>query len=457
MGGPIDPKLREAARDMLARMGGGAASDRAADAARVERAVLDVTIDGRTELVSVSVRDGKLVCTSSDGKSDGPYVRAALRMLAGEASAMIATTTAAGMAATILIDAAADGGEVGSLATESGRGSLLPGTVRTAPGSEPAPPPLTDRAALGRALDDLVTAVVRVGVREAHGSPSTEEAVQRLVEAAPSPLPLGVARFVGRLRAALASHDVQTTAVLLEGAARLASDVTVAKPTGLARRRIVSWLGASGDGEDEVERLFDRVLVEVGREWLAGIERSSIERRYLVDVQTGEVFREERARGGAGASVGPCPRLVTVGLAEAEEGAQPRRIRLLQYAVSWVVGSDEWARVAASAVRRFDALASTYRSSLTEFPGLVEPVALIAPAGWSKEEGAAPHDAEGLHLPIARADDPAGALALEQLLASQGDPSWIAGRLVDAGGTLMVVPCSAAFAHHDATAVRRLR
>jgi hypothetical protein len=181
----------------------------------------------------------------------------------------------------------------------------------------------------------------------------------------------------------------------------------------------------------------DRTLLEVSREYLHGIERAGIERRHLVDLDSGEVFREERARGAAGASVGPCPRVVQVGLGEMEPGASPRRLRLLQYAVANEIKTEHWTRLLDVAQRSFGSLAREYRSALSSYPGLAEPFAVLAPKSLRREDLAL-LDAEGLPLPLVRSAEG----FTEALLRFVGDdePDWVAGRLIDAAGTLLLVP-----------------
>jgi hypothetical protein len=317
-------------------------------------------------------------------------------------------------------------------------------------------PATADRLALASALEDVVTSVVRLGARKADGAPSVQDAIERLVEAAPDPLPLGIDRWIGRLRSALARRDVDTLARVLDGAARVSEDMQSNEPGTQALRRIVSWLGATQDMAGDVEPIYERVLVEIGREWLAGLNRSGIERRYLVDLGSGDVYREERPRGELAASVGPCPRIVSVGFAEVELGAQPRRIRLLQYAVSPNVSEEDWSQIVDASARSFAPLARTYREALDAFPGLAEPFALLAPSRCDTEDGLLPYDNEDVPLPIAHADDPGGAAALEAL-GQQTKVEWLAGRLIDAEGRLMLLPCAAATQQEGTWTLHRVR
>lgn len=400
----------------------------------VTRAVVEVIAEGRTELVSVVLLDGELRCVASDGRTAGAHVVAALRLLAGEGEGVVD----------------GEGSRRFGGGPKAARDSSAGAVRAEEPGKEAKPKP----QALAEALLDVLTATVRVGVDDARGSPSVTSSLDRMRAACPDPLPLGVSRWIGRFHAALSDSAPLRVAELLEGASLLADDLRAERPGADARRRVVAWLG--GHRHTDVEVLHERTLLEVGREWLAGLSRSGIERRYLVDVDDGTVYREERARGGQ-ASIGPCPRLLSVGLGEAEIGPEPRRLHLLQYVVTNDVDSEVWAKVAASATRRFGPLTERYGRSLATFPGLVEPFALVAPARIEQDDDAAvPLDDEGAALPLARGDDPIGAAALSELARAR-DVDWIAGRLVDHAGQLLVVPISAATRRDGRTALERIR
>jgi hypothetical protein len=388
----------------------------------ITRLTVDVALDGRSELVTFSLRDGELVWSSTGGE---PYVAAALRWL-----------------------------------------SESPSPEAPARISEPSPrvsrPPEPDvtpeahaaRNRLAEALDDVVTVLVRAGVGGAD-SLSVAESLERLRREAPLPTPGGLSRWLGRLKAALDGRDVVLVARLLEGATRVAEDLRQDKPSAEARRRVVAWMGASGELVGGVERISDRVLVEVAREQLASSERGGLERRHLVDLHDGEVFREERSRTSPVASVGPCPRVISVGLAEVEDGPAPRRIRLMQYAVSLELGAEELTRIESNAYRQFAALADRYRELVQAHPGQAEPFTVVAPRTYSSS-GPVCHDDEGQPLPLARADDPAAIEVLDRVLPA-GGPRWVAGRLVDVDGALMMVPCAVAVPEGDRVRFVRLR
>lgn len=394
----MSEELRQAAARALTELGGG-------EAGEVTRVTVDVEVDGRTELVSFKLADGALQWSSSGG--DGPHVRAALRWL-----------------------------------VERGA-ELPPGPVRTAEGEEaprvswtPPAPDADPKERLADALEDVVTTVVRAGVAAA-GSPSITESLDRLRKEAPQPTPGGLARWVGRLRIALDRADPDLVSRLLHGASGVAEALRQPRPTRAVRSRVIGWTGGVRD-RVALERLSDRTMVEVAREALPTSERGGIERRYLVDLHNGEVFREERSRSTPRTSVGPCPRTVQVGLAEVEDGASPRRLRLMQYSVSPSVTAEDLRRLVSHGYRRFAALADRYREWVDAHPGQSEPFAIVTPRRWSTRGDPVAYDDEGAPLAFARADDAAAVEVLGQYTGMT--PLFVGGRLVDSEGALMMVP-----------------
>jgi len=64
-------------------------------------------------------------------------------------------------------------------------------------------------------------------------------------------------------------------------------------------------------------------------------------------------------------------------------------------------------------------------------------------------------DGEDDPLPLARAEEPTLVAALDDVLRST-EPAWVFGRLVDADGTLMMVPLSVAIVQNGMTIIRRV-
>ncbi|MFK7990656.1 MAG: hypothetical protein AB8I08_31830 [Sandaracinaceae bacterium] len=407
--------LRQAAQQALQGM------PSEGDEGDIRRLTVDVEMGGTSELVTLRLQDGKLSWTST-GAPEGPHVRAALRWLATDEPAPASAMRSAGEQRISLVPP--EGPEVHTTPT---------------------------RGQLADALSELVTVLVRAGVSEG-SSPSVSESLERLAREAPTPMPLGLSRWLGRLRGSIERKDVGDVAALLDAAGRLAEDLLRDKPAPAARRRIAGWLG--GDMAS-VERVSDRRLLEIARERLPGVDRSSIQRRYLLDVQNGEIFCEE-STGRTRASVGPCPRVCEVGLAEVEQGSSPRRIRPMQYTVTLGLSPNQLTRVEETGYRRFAPLADRHRQALTELPGQAEPFVVIVPARFRSGELPVAFCAEGSPLPFSRVDDPSAVEVLAKISESQS-PRWIAGRLVDVEGALMMVPCSVGVAGAEGPRIVRLR
>lgn len=395
----------------------------------VVRLTLEVKVGDKSELVAISLEGGQLKCTSTGGD---PFVHAAIAWLAN-------------LGATVEPSPPTTGGDMKS---------AVRAVVSVEPPPEAREEEPTARARLADAVEDVVTSMVRAGL-EHPDSPSVTESLARLRKEAPLPTPLGLARWLGRIHECMEKGDHRQATRLLYGASRLAADLRAPKPGPKARRRVVGWLGATGE-LGTVERISDRTLFEVSRYSVPTSERGGIERRHLVDLRNGEIFREERSRSHSAVSVGPSPRVIQVGLAEVSLGPAPRHIRLMQYVVNPSPPPDALARLKATAYRRFQALADRYREWLSAHPGQAEPFAVVAPARWSGDEVPVAYDDEGQALPFARADDPAAVELLRKVTPPTG-PSWVAGRLVDAEGGLLMVPTGVAVGSGKLTRFIRLR
>ena len=380
----------------------------------VRRLTMDIDVDGRVEMVTLSLRDGELQCVSSDGQNDGSHVIAALEFVAG---------------------------------LEQRDDSQPPG-VEAAIGRRSLEPP--QQSDLAGALDELLIAVTRVGIDKALYSPSVDAALESVVEVAAEPTPPGLGRFIGRLRQEVLSGQPRRAARILEGAARLADALRVESRTEASEECIRAWLGARPGSVPELELLYDRTMVEVAREWLAGTQRASVERRYLIDLTTGAIYREDRPSQAA-ASLGPCPRQIHVGLAEVEPGPTPQRIRVLQYEVRPEVPTESWERLHQVARRSFAQLLETYRRAVQAYPTLAEPFALVAPYRVEHDDGFIAIDSEGHRLALERTERRGSVLAFYDLLNQGIEPTWLAGRLTDVGSTLCISPFAFATRNHDYT------
>lgn len=410
-------ELKQAASLALSRRYG----EREAPVGSVERLALDVEVAGARELVSFAMRSGALSWSCSCGIAECSHAHVALGLLADRAAA--------------------------APIVQTGKHAL----VRTAPAdrrtvaytqqSAQASPSL-----LSETLRDLVTAVVRSGLASGL-SASIEEVLERLIAAAPVPLPLGISRFIGRLKKSIAERDADEAARVLHAASQLADDLASEAPQANTRARVLSWLGSLAHELPTAARMTDLRLVEIARELLSGVERAGVERRYMVDPTTGLFYREERAPSGQDASLGPCPRQLTELLALVEDTAPPRRVRLLQYAVTPVIDAETWEQLSQWALTDFGSLLGTYRENLTTFAGLCEPFAMVAPAGITSEAHASLSDGTGHLLPVLGPERAAVARCLRQL-GEGGQLLWVAGRLLDRGGSLGLLPLSAVARRH---------
>lgn len=369
----------------------------------VRRLTMDIDVEGQVEMVTLSLRDGELQCVCSDARNDGPHVLTALGFVAG---------------------------------MEQREESSPPGPIVSAAGRAAEQSPEHE---LAEALDDLLTAITRVGVEKAQYAPSVDAALERVITLAPQPTPSGLGRFIGRLHRELRSTELRRVARVLEGASQFADALRTTAPSPEEAQRLRAWLGTRPGSVPEVERLYDRSMVEVGREWLPGTERAGVERRYLIDAQSGRIYREDRPRN-ATASLGPCPRELQVGLAEVETGPSPQRIRVLQYEVRPDVPAESWERLRQVASRSFAEVTERYRQAVQAHPSLSEPFAILAPYRIESNGVFKAFDAEGQQLLLNRSERRGAVLAFYELLAAGLEPSWLAGRLTDTGTTVCLTP-----------------
>ena len=297
-----------------------------------------------------------------------------------------------------------------------------------------------DLASFADALDALLLAVLRAGT-DSHGSPTVRDAVEQVVACADKPTPLGLARWLGRLQEALGRGDSGKIARVLEGARRLTDEIRAADTSREAMRRRAAWLGPAATGGRGGEPIEDAVLIEVAREWMGGGPRERIERRYLLDLARGDVLREDRARAVMDVSVGPCPRIVQVAFGEVEPFGEPKRVRLLQYAVSPRPTAQHWAAVERFAARLVRQLGATYASAMSACPAIAEPFVLFAPQRLSNAR-AELVDGDGERLPLLAEAERTLFETLKDVTEG-GQLVWVAGRLIGIAGGLFLRPVSA--------------
>lgn len=446
--------------------------------ASVERMSVDVRIGDHTEVVVLRLRSGQLQTSCTCGVQRCPHAQHALRWLVEPQKLMLPaiepTRRSSPRLERVLVEhergssieprsytesrtALAETRERSSTtAVGAGGGAVhafdpLASRVSLPLDARPIDPrPAPSRAntlSLAEALEDAVTALVRSGLLAEHTA-SVTEMLSRVAREAGVPLPLGAARWIGRVRDAIDQRDVSLIAHALAAASAVAADLREAHPGRAAQERLVTWLGTTrGFG---MARVSDRLLLEVAREWLNGGERQQIERRYLVDLNSGESYREERPRRAHLASVGGCPRLIGVGFAELEQGAPPCRMHLLQYTTTPSIDRASWDLLSAWAQRDSEVLAASYRESLQRHGALSEPFALVMPDSLELTPIPALILAQGPPLPVG-VDDDSGLLnrfvELCQGTATASDrPArplrvvWVAGRLFDRNGLLLLKP-----------------
>lgn len=318
-------------------------------------------------------------------------------------------------------------------------------------------PPSNDEALapLLEAFEELCLAAARAGIA-APDSPSIQQALEQLLEAAPKPVPLSLARWVGRFNVCLMAGDVGELASLLDGALQWVEELQRDGGSFAASARRRAWLGAldSGNAMAATESLAEVTLLEVAREWVSGLDRAAIERRYLLELVSGEVFTEERRRGELEISVGPCPRLAHVAFAELETGVRPRRARLLQYTISAQIHEAPWQRVVSLAHSELSTIREHYAADLRASPGLAEPFTIFAPTQVDVA-GSALTDKRGERLTLRTA--PSLSTMDSLLAATRGaDVVCVMGRLLGRASGLIMHPLSAIVRSGDWLELRRV-
>ncbi len=385
-----------------------------------------VSCEVNGEQISFFVRQGKLraQCTCGGGAREGASEVCEHHKLAASLLGL-------------------DGSSLASSADPSARASQRPSAPFVAP----------ELVNLARALDELCLAMARTGL-DAPDSPSIREALDAVLEHGPKPPSLTLSRWIGRISEALEVGEVGKVARLLDGAQRLVSEVSAgsSSPQSLANFR--SWIGTA-DGESP-NVLADSVLIEVGREWLTGTSRASLERRYMIDVHDGAVYSEERRRGDQNISVGPCPRVVHASYGELDDAVQPCRLRLLQYTVSPEPTQEQWQRLTEFACGSVSELASSYARIARRVPGTSEPFVLFSPAG--QKLGSEPshvRDARGAGIGIVDDVDVPMLDAL-RAMAEADEVLWIGGRLTGLARGLALRPISMLLRREGRFSLRRV-
>jgi len=405
-------KLRRAARALRASIEPRPASPGQAMAQATALSVM-VETEGRAELVSMRIQGGTLTVICTCGMSGCAHGLEALSLFED--------------------DPRPD-------AIEERITHLFEPAMRL---SEPSPMPALKVTPEGRnrlsdVLSDVVLAVTRAGVQEGI-SAGVSEALERLAEHAPPATATGLRVWVGSLRSALEARDGAATVRALGAASAMIDALRKVQPGPLADAHVVTWLGVAPTSTIGSERATERTYLELAREHRPGLARAGVEQRYLIELDTGELFREDRAANDT-ASLGPCPRLVSIGLAHIEPGVPPRRIRLLQYTTTPLVEPSSWERVTKFAAARFEPLLPRYQEHMTSTAGLSDMLVLVKPAGVHSSERAHLIDDEGRALLLAGAEG--SATRLESFMSAT-EPQWLLGRMLSHADMLSIVPLAA--------------
>lgn len=314
--------------------------------------------------------------------------------------------------------------------------------------SDPPPMPVLKGQPEGRnrlsdVLADVVLAVTRAGVNGGI-SPAEVEALERLAEHAGPASASGLRVWVGALKTALEARDTEAAVRALAACSAMIDALRKRGPQPIADAHVASWLGGSPSIQAAAERVTERTYLELAREHRPGLLPAGIEQRYLVDLATGELLREDRAANES-SSLGPCPRLVSIGLAHVEPGHPPRRIRLLQYTTTPFIEASAWASVARFALPSFESLLSLHREHMTSSAGLTDLVVLVRPSRVDGTEQAHLVDDEGRALRVLGREGTAQCL---QGFMLGMEPEWLLGRVHAHAGVLAIVPLAACGLRH---------
>ena len=416
-------RWRLAAKASLARLGEDGVDElQEVDAHAL---VLELRRASGSVLFAFSLEQGTLRWSSSGGEADATLLRYALEWLAGE-------------------------------------GPSLPGLQPRSPKEEGAAPlavalrgaevegatPWADshRRRYAPALEDLILTCGRVGLRHAADSPLVSDALERLASLLPRPFPPPrLARFLMRMRDALARRRPSDLLDRLSYAARLLDDLERAAGDPSALERLAFWFrGAPEEEGGAYQPLHDRSMVEIGRERVSLLRRGDFARRYLVDLESGEIFCEQGLWAEEKLSVGPCPRFVQVSMARVEKEGSPRRIQLLQYAVSPHLEPSHWLALTRAGDSDYGVSLEKAMHTWRAWPGAAEPFGLVQVAGRGEGQDVLLVDDQGRAIQIVDEHEGQGGRALLAELRQSTSLSWVAGRWVSFEGRLGMIPISLA-------------
>jgi hypothetical protein len=383
-------------------------------------AAISVLIEGggQAELVSMRMRDGLLSVLCTCGARGCVHVQEALALFEDEAR---------------------------SDAAEERITHVFEPAMRL---SEPIPMPALKVTPEGRnrlsdVLSDVLLAVTRSGISGGI-SAGVSEALERLAEHASTASATGLRTWVGVLKAALEARDTEAAVRTLAACGAMIDALRKLEPPAIADAHVSSWLGSPPSSNIASERATERTYLELAREHRAGLARAGVEQRYLIDLATGELFREDRAATEA-ASLGPCPRLVSIGLAHIESGHPPRRIRLLQYTTTPLIEAASWLSVVRFAQPTFESLLPRYKQHMATAASLTDMIALVKPARVHMADRAHLVDEAGKALLLT---GPEGTASRLEGFMHATEAQWVLGRVHAQADMLSLVPLAACGLRH---------
>lgn len=375
---------------------------------QIKRALIDVEVDGRLEWVELRVEGQEIVARSSAPEGE-QCIHAVLEAL-----------------------------QLPGHAASEGRTSVLPPAPNARTESDRSETTPDPGETIANALDDLRTAIVRAGLRKGLTAPGFVDAYERLIEVLETPIPWGADRWLKALREAIGAKDSESLARLFVGSERVSQAY---REQDRDRLRFLACVGWNARGaSQETERMSDRKAVELARRWDRDLAGNPQELRYLLCLNTGEVFREVGLGTAQNLSDGPCPRSIRIGLADTYNAPGSRWIQLLQYTVGSEWSLDTRRRIRNRAESKWLVLLDRYRRLLDEAPGLFEVPVLLSPTRLVQEKGECLLvDGDGDILPVA---DPVISESLLHWTAG-ATPTWVFGTLAHKGGALTLQALSA--------------
>ncbi len=302
----------------------------------------------------------------------------------------------------------------------------------------------TDELGLAAELEKLAEAILRGGL--AAESSSTDEALDDLFEIVRGRELEAVARLLSAVERAVEDHSAAELAMAL---AALAHAVDALR--GPRSELQVELCGAGPDGCQDLSGL---ELVEVGR--TRQRDALSVETRLLVDLSTGEMFREV-ACVGRGLSHGQSGRKLVVDLGQRLISTDPSRLLVHQYEMRPLASQQELERALSDARRDMSVPPGLARDPLRL---VYQPLPVIlAPAGIVVERGERLYlvDESSRRLAVIAPSSGAAPEALAELVErGPAQPPVLVGSMVTDSSGIGFCPWTAWVAAHNGLEPRQL-